>query len=118
VLLQHAGGQRLRVLLELLGPGEGLRVLGDLADVRKVLLHVVLQRLDVVADGLDLALGIFQHVFDIRHMSLFRDCEGYISAGRYALSAIYEPRHPHPEALTGIAAGLIPRLRRSLTVGP
>jgi len=66
VLLQHPGGQRLQVLLELLGRGEGLRrVLGDLADVRKVLLHVVLQRFDVVAGG----LGIFQHVFDIRHMS-------------------------------------------------
>jgi hypothetical protein len=43
---------------ELLGRGGGLRrVLGELADIRKVLLHVVLQCLDVVADGLDLALS-------------------------------------------------------------
>ena len=36
---------------------------------------------------------------------------------REALSAIHEPLHPHPEALTGIAAGLSPRLRRCLAVG-
>jgi len=35
-------------------------------------LHVVL-RFDVIANGPDLSLGIFQHVFDIGHMSLFRD---------------------------------------------
>ena len=81
MLLQHAGGQRLRVLLELLGPGVGLRVLGDLADVRKVLLHVALQRLDVIADGLDLTLGIFQHVFDIGHMSLFGILGGCVRPG-------------------------------------
>ena len=56
-------------------------VLGDLADIRKVLLHVVLQRLDVVANGLDLALGIFQHVFDIGHMSPFQDFEGCVRPG-------------------------------------
>ncbi len=71
MLLQHAGDQRLDVLLELIGAGHGLRrVFDQLADVGQALVGGVLQRLDVVANRLDLALGVGQHVFDIGHVCL------------------------------------------------
>jgi len=71
VLLQHAGNQRLDVPLELIRAGHRFRcVFDELADVGKALVGSVLQRFDVVADRLDLALGVSQHVFDIGHVCL------------------------------------------------
>jgi hypothetical protein len=42
----------------------------ELADVGKAFVRGVLQRFDVIANRLDLALGVSQHVFDIGHLCL------------------------------------------------
>jgi hypothetical protein len=50
--------------------------------------------LPIASNGPDLALGIFQHVFDIGHISLFRDFGGCVRPGakRYRPFIILIPR--------------------------